>query len=243
MIDWKKCSTDPLPDKAIRISEAFDRVREALTAKSDALKTLSAAKLKFLCQAKEEEARLQRSQRLSQKSLAALHHGKEAVVFFRDSLERGELTTYIRDPEDGAILQLDSLDWHPMGGRLLLSEPPYAFEEDFLENDPFSGNPNTFIRGAFRPVFLWRKDFELWLSKTFGQRHSGGRPTGSGSYEAADMPFLDRMRDLRRTGAAKSIYDAAVQVAKDVPLNNATEQSIITRLAKRYSTMFGSDEK
>lgn len=156
-------------------------------------------------------------------------------MFFRMALRKGKLTAYVRDPEDGEILQLDALDWG-LGGRLLLLESSYAFEDDFLDDAPFSGNPKTIIRGAYRPVFLIRKDFEGWLKKTFGRKHSGGRPTGSGSYAAKDMPFLEKMRELRKTGEAKSDYAAACKAAKNVPKEGATtmEQSIITRLARRY---------
>ena len=148
-------------------------------------------------------------------------------MFFRSKLRRGELTAYIRDPEDGSILKLDAPDWANVGGRLMLLEPPYAFEEDFLDNAPFSGNPNTFIRGAFRPIFLWRKEFELWLRKTFGAKKSGGRPRGSGSYLELDMPFLKKMREMRLAGEAKSDYEAACKVVSEVPRRNARNHPLL----------------
>ena len=119
------------------------------------------------------------------------------------------------------MLELDPMEWASIGGRLLSLEPPYAFEEDFLEYSPFSGNPNTFIRGAYRPIFLWRKEFELWLRKTFGQTRAGGRKLGSGSYLDQDMPYLKKMHEMRKAGEAKSDYEAARKVASDVPRRNA----------------------
>jgi hypothetical protein len=122
----------------------------------------------------------------------------------------------------------------------LLLEPPYAFEDDFLDDAPFTGNPKTFIRGAYRPVFLIRKDFERWLKKIFHRKHSAERRPGVRSYETADMPFLEKMRELRNTGKATTDYRAACMVAKDVPRESVDEQSIITRLHKRYKLVFGS---
>jgi hypothetical protein len=50
------------------------------------------------------------------------------------------------------------------------------------------------------------------------------------------------MRELMKTGGAKSVYDAARKVAPDVPRKNAEEQSIITRLFKRYKKHLGSEQ-
>ena len=242
MLDWKKCSRDPIPMKAIRLSEAFEQVQDALRAKPQVLQTLDPSLQDYLIKNREQEERRDIWKFASPRSLIALHRGKELVVFFRSSLSRGQLVAYVRDPEDGAILELDSMEWNPVGGRLLLLEPPYAFEEDFLDNAPFSGNPDTFVRGAYRPVFLWRKEFELWLRQTFGRTQSGGRPPGSGSYVAQDMRYLERMHEMLKTDEAKSIHDAARRIAKDVPLKNAQEASVVRRLTKHYRLVFGSDQ-
>jgi hypothetical protein len=181
-----KRSNDPIPHKAIRLSEAFEEVRERLRASPELIETLDPDLQKLLQKNKEAEEKRYVWKSRPATTLIALQRVKEAVVFFRMALRKGKLTAYVRDPEDGEILQLDAVDWS-LGGRLLLSEPPYAFEDDFLDDVPFSGNPNTFIRGAYRPVFLIRKDFERWLKKTFGRKHSsGGRPPGVGSYEVRD---------------------------------------------------------
>ena len=242
MLDWKKCSRDPIPMKAIRLSEAFEQVQDALRAKPKVLQTLDPSLLDYLIKNREQEERRDTWKFASRRSLIALHRVKEAVVLFRSSLMTRELIAYVRDPEDGAILELDSMEWSSVGGRLLLLEPPYAFEEDFLEYTPFSGNPNTFVRGAYRPIFLWRKEFELWLRKTFGQQRAGGRKPGSGSYLAQDMPYLKKMHEMRRANEAKSDYEAAGKVASDVPLKNADLASIIRRLHKHYRLVFGSEQ-
>jgi hypothetical protein len=178
-------------------------------------------------------------------TLIALQRLKEAVVFFRATLGRAELIPYIRDPENGEVLQLDHTDWSPVGGRLLLLEPPYAFEDDFLDDAPFTGNPKTFIRGAYRPVFLIRKDFERWLKKTFGRKHSGGRHPGVGSYKQKDLPYLQQMHELLKIDEPNrptSVHNAAWIVLKDVPKRNAKDESIVRRLTERYKEVFGSEQ-
>lgn len=242
MLDWKKCSPDPIPMKSIRLSEAFEQVQDAFRAKPQVLQTLDPSLRDYLIKNREQEERRDIWKFASRQSLDALHRVKESVVLFRSNLRTRELIAYIRDPEDGAILELDSMDWSATGGRLLLLEPPYAFEEDFLDNTLFGGNPNTFVRGAYRPVFLWRKEFEAWLRKTFGQKRAGGRKLGSGSYLDQDMPYLKKMHEMRTAGEAKSINDAACKVVKDVPLKNAEEASVVRRLNKHYHFVFGSDQ-
>jgi hypothetical protein len=242
MLGSGKRSNDPIPNKAIRLSEAFEQLRRGLSANPEIVETLDPVLNEYLVKNRETEEKRDKWKSKPTQALIALHRVKEAVLFFRATLSSGELIAYVRDPDNGELLQLDSIDWSPVGGRLLLLEPPYAFEDDFLDDAPFTGNPRTFIRGAYRPVFLIRKDFERWLNKTFGPKHSGGRPPGAGSYEIADMPFLEKMRELRKTGEANTDYRAACMVAKDVPRENVEEQSIITRLHKRYKLVYGSEQ-
>lgn len=241
MPDQRKYSYDPIPEKAISLSEAFERVLKAVKAKPEVLVALHSELKEYLVKNRKAEERRDKWKSVSPQSLIALHHCKEAVVFFRSTLARGELTTYIRDPEDGTVLQLLATDWSPVGGRLLLLEPPYAFEDDFLVDAPFSGNPKTFIRGAYRPVFLWRREFQDWVNKTFAHEASPrGRRPGSGSWQAADRSLYDKMKRLIDTYDAKSANDAARQVAKEAP-GAGTIESKQTRLAKGYRKYIGSE--
>lgn len=243
MLDWDKCSNDPVPMKSIRLSDAFEQVQHALRANPKVFfDTVDPSIQEYLIKSQKFEEQRDIWENESRRSLDELQRRKEAVVFFRSNLGRGEFIAYVRDPEDGAILQLDCRDWAPIGGRLLLLEPPYSFEEDFLDNAEFSGNPNTFIRGAYRPVFFWQKEFELWLGKVFGQKKSRGRRRGSGSYLNLDMPFLERMHEMIKAGEAKGAHDAACKVAKDVPHRNAQVSSIVTRLHKSYGRVFGPEQ-
>jgi hypothetical protein len=166
---------------------------------------------------------------------------RAATIFFRNHLYVGNLLAYIRDPETGDILQLDHFDWG-MGrnGFWPLRLPRRV--DDFVTNDDLVRNPNTFLHGAYRPVFLWRDEFEHWLKKTFGQQeHRGGRPTGSGSWQVADEPLLDEMYNMIKTGMAKSPNDAARLLA-DRASGSGTLASKQTRLANRYRKKFGSEK-
>ena len=103
-------------------------------------------------------------------------------------------------------------------------------------------NPNTLIRGAYRPVFLWRDEFERWRSMTFGyQKHGGGRPTGSGSWQVADELLLDEMDNMIKTGRAKSPNDAA-RILADRASGSGTLASKQSRLAVRYRKKFGPEK-
>lgn len=225
MAGEKKYANDPIPENAIRLGEAFDEVLHAINQDRTPLDKLNSELKDYLIKNRQQEEQRDRWRSKTTKSKESHHRIKEAVVFFRSNLSRGELTACVRDPQDGTVLQLDAADWSPVGGRLLLLEPPYAFEDNFLENAPFSGNPDTFIHGAYRPVFIRREEFKLWFNKTFGrQKRGGGRPPGAGSLEDADRPFLERMRELRKSGEAKSDYEAACKVEPDVPRRNAKER-------------------
>jgi hypothetical protein len=239
MLDSKNCSNDPIPMKAIRLSEALEQVLEALAANPKVLETLDPSLHDYLIQNREQEERRDIRKFASRRGLIALHCRKESVVFFRSSLSREELIAYIRDPEDGAILKLDSAEWNPVGGRLLCLEHPYAFEEDFLDNAPFSGNPNTFIRGAYRPIFIWKSEFDTWLVKTFGPR-KGGRPKGSGSLATADEHLIEEMHKLIQSHEAKSANDAALIVAERAK-GSGTVDSKQSRLRRRYLKKYPSE--
>ena len=50
MLDWQKCSNDPMPMKVVRLSEAFERVQAALRAKPQVLQTLDPSLRDYLIQ-------------------------------------------------------------------------------------------------------------------------------------------------------------------------------------------------
>ena len=87
---------------------------------------------------------------------------------------------------------------------------------NFLDDSPLSGNPNTFVRGARRPVFFEKREFETWFNKVFAkEKHAGGRPRGSGSYAPMDELLILKMHELIKSKQAKSVNDAARMVAPE----------------------------
>jgi hypothetical protein len=83
----------------------------------------------------------------------------------RWALETAELVACVRDPETGDVLQLDSegwVDWDDDIPALVTSNFIIPGEYDSI------GPSGTFIRGALRPVFFVREEFETWLNGFFG---------------------------------------------------------------------------
>jgi len=81
----------------------------------------------------------------------------------RWALETAELVACVRDPETGDVLRLVSegwVDWDDDIPALVTSNFIISGEYDSI------GPSGTFIRGALRPVFFAREEFETWL-KTF----------------------------------------------------------------------------
>jgi hypothetical protein len=112
---------------------------------------------------------------------------------------------------------------------------------DFEIQDEFV-NPNTLIRGLYRPIFLWNEEFEEWLEKTFVlKRRGGGRPPGSGSWQVHDQQIVIKMHGLISSGLASSANDAARQLVKEAR-GSGTEESKQTRLRKAYRKVFGLEQ-
>ena len=233
MTEEKKYAKDPIPAKAILLADAFDWAFEKIYASPEILTTLG------------EFQEILKLNRECEEGMGQYEEGSDldraATIFFRNHLYVGNLLAYIRDPETGDILQLDQFDWR-MGhnGFWPLRLPRRV--DSFATNGDAVPNPNTFLRGAYRPVFLWRDEFERWLKKTLGhQKHGGGRPTGSGSWQVADEPLVDEMDSMIKTGKAKSPNDAARLLA-DRASGSGTLVSKQSRLAIRYRKKFGPEK-
>jgi len=222
--------------KAIRLTGAFQRVFEAIFANPAIIDTLEDYNLEW----KEDLEKI--NQRFKPEAAAN--------AFFRAHLiYDGNLHAYVRDPETTEILQLDSIGWQPLsrGPHRPFKEKRSAYlpittglDTDYVidpYDEHFPGPEGTFIRGAFRPVFLWRDEFERWFQKTFGTSKRRGRPPGSGTWEKADEPLLEAMRLLIERGSAKSPEDAARKLVHRAE-GAGTPTSKQTRLAKRYRKQF-----
>jgi hypothetical protein len=206
---------DLLPAGTIGFGEAYDMVLSEILDDRTVLDRGLPQDMKELLSKNEQEAlRLNEYEDARAAQLFRSNYiYKEIEVFFRTVLRERELTAYVRDPEDGSRLQLTAGEWsaYPLILRLDL---PETFHSNFLDDYPLSGNPNTFVRGARRPVFFDKGEFETWFNKVFPkEKHAGGRPAGSGSYAPMDEPLILEMDELIKSKKAKSPTDAARIVA------------------------------
>jgi hypothetical protein len=222
---------DPLPVNGIGFKDAFDRVWDA---------AMTDPKRVTLDEHEREEIRTRTESDLKQfvgdyppEDVDIIARGKEANLFLRECISEGQLVACVRDPETGEILQLQRDGWNDVEffpgecGWVLYN---YVHPDDALNPGP----PDAIVRGKARPVFFLRDAFDRWFEKTFGNRSRAGRKPGTGSYAQDDEPLLIRMRSLILQLNAKSVEDAAGQVAKDAKGKNSLESSKQTRLAKRY---------
>lgn len=242
-----KLTNDPIPAKAIRLSEAYRRIFDALSANPTIIKPLLE---EYALDWKEDLEKIE--QRFRREAAAN--------AFFRCHLMWGEmiygenLYALVRDPDSGLILQLNPGGWglgsrQPVRSFGQSSGSPYDLITTGLDSDhvidPYDEcypcPEGTYIGGAHRPVFFWRDDFERWFQKTFGAHpyKRRGRKPGSGSFEHTDRPFLREMHGLMETRAATSVEYAAGQVAERAP--GASFESKRTRLAKRYRKLYSSE--
>jgi hypothetical protein len=79
---------------------------------------------------------------------------------FRDALSTGHPAALIRDPENGQTLKLlNPSKWRDKNN---FGNP--GFSENFVGLDHLmQPGPNTYLKGALRPVFFDKADFDKWL--------------------------------------------------------------------------------
>jgi hypothetical protein len=94
---------------------------------------------------------------------------------FRKALAAGELRALIRDPDNGALLELSRDGWERSsddGGFVA------GFDEDFVEpGDFFQPGPPAVTNGYLRPVFFKDEEFSSWIARSVPGRdvHVRGR--------------------------------------------------------------------
>jgi len=159
---------------------------------------------------------------------------RAARLFYVSHLVAGVLTTYVRDPETGGILQLSAFGW--------VEEVEDLCGSPRDEEGCVAPHYQSLIAGEYQPIFLWRHEFDEWFRKTFGSDSSKrrGRKPGSGSWEHADESLVEEMHRLIDSGSAKSAEDAA-RLVEDRAAGSGTLASKRTRLAKRFRKRFSSE--
>src|SRR5665213_79938 len=191
-------SDDAVPTDFIRLADAFGRVLEFAKQKPQVLETIpewAHDNLWCTIQAlEEEEGSVNPKFRTSEMEI-------KAACLFRIALYE-ELGTYVRDPDHDKILSLNSEGWFFCDERV-----PTVFE-NWLSNDETPGPGGSVIRGKRRPVILRRQELETWLAETFVARTKPPKKR-AGSYQKADAPIVEKMREAIDTGQAKSASAAA----------------------------------
>jgi hypothetical protein len=169
--------------------------------------------------------------------------------------ELGVLVTAIRPVEGGPIQRLEPHYWNT---ELIASR---FFRCDMSLVRPFEPVRNAVARSnQLRDrywIYVTRESLDRFVSgkaqpekssaaevrraedtspvadKQIVTKRCAGRTPGSGSFDVADKPLLEEMRDLITKGLAKSPNDAARQLAERAQ-GKSTLESRQTRLAKRF---------
>ena len=159
---------DAIPKDAIRLTDAYECVVTLVSNHPELLPKFDEDRSEALRKSREEERKIQDDPEAFDKELEEeWHQRKEANLFLRLAIEAKKLVACTRDPETGDILQLRSDDWIPSGWDDYI--PPGIWTDYIIPDDYEAPGPNgTLIRGALRPVFFIRDEFEAWFKKTFG---------------------------------------------------------------------------
>ncbi len=163
--------------------------------------------------------------------------------------ELGNLVTALRHKAGGRMNALDPDCWNTeyFGPRF--------FRCQMSLDQPFE-DPARVSVGSCYWIYVTRESLDRCISgdsaaglaanpSAMGQSKPKGRPgrrPGTGSYDVADKPLLDKMHGLIKRGRATSANDAARQLA-DKAQGSSTSESKQTRLAKGYRKIYGSGAK
>ena len=174
-------SDDPIPVGHIRLSQAFDLYYEAVTPNWQGLDAaINEPMASPPAAGKDGEAT---------NPLVLAFNARDAArgaaeMKFRKALAAGELRALIRDPDNGALLELSRDGWERSsddGGFAA------GFDEDFVEpGDFFQPGPPAVTNGYLRPVFFKDEEFSSWIARSVPGRdvHVRGRKP---SYDRASI--------------------------------------------------------
>jgi hypothetical protein len=143
----------PCPEDTIFVSEAFNRVYQALNPDFQILKERLNPASTYYAAFQEKDAK-------DRANLEAWNNydnaQRRANEWLREKLSQGSLTALVRDPDNDRCLKYNRHRWASM------SVFETGIADDFFgpDGDTFQSGPNTAIRGERRPVFFDRKEFD-----------------------------------------------------------------------------------
>jgi hypothetical protein len=163
---------DAIPKNAISLTDAYDCVVSLVSNHPELLPKFDEEWSDALLRSRAEERKIGHDPETFDRELEEeWHRRKEANLFLRLAIEERELVACTRDPETGDILQLRSDHWIPSDWNDYI--PPGIWTDYVIPDDYEASGPNgTLIRGALRPVFFMRDDFDAWFNKAFGKTGS-----------------------------------------------------------------------
>ena len=160
---------DAIPLNAISLTDAYNCVVILVCDHHELLPKFDEDWSEALQKSREEERKIQVDKEAFDKQLEEeWHRRKEANLFLRLEIEAKKLVACTRDPETGDILQLRSDDWIPSSWDDYIPSGIWIY---YIIPDDYDapGPSGTMIRGALRPVFFMRDEFQAWFKKTFGE--------------------------------------------------------------------------
>ena len=190
---------DAIPVESVSLSEAYERIADAVCANPEILPELDEDWVEALKKSDAYEKKYQDPSAFDDELANWVHQRQAANVFLRQCLEEGELVACVRDPKTGHVLRLRAHDWLPSKWSDYV---PYDIWDDYLnpEEYKFAGPSGSFIGGALRPVFFQKYDFEQWLKKTFGTLTDT-------SFNAPAANFVGLSRNHKLLAAQQAILD------------------------------------
>jgi hypothetical protein len=163
-IPWAE---DAIPKNAISLTAAFGYIASLFEDHPELLPKFDEEWSEALRKSREEELKIGHDPETFDKELEEVwHRRKEANLFLRLAIEERELVACTRDPHTGDVLQLSSDGW--IASDWYSYVPPGIWTDYIIPDDHESPGPNgTLIRGALRPVFFLRDEFDAWLNEKF----------------------------------------------------------------------------
>jgi hypothetical protein len=149
------CADDAIPKGSISLIDAFRRVIQSIS--DDRLE--QALRHAGVEEHLIEKRRIPEDARADWELLSATQR-RTSNYTLRWALETAELVACVRDPETGDVLQLDSQGWVDWD-----DDVPAQVTSNFIIPGEYDsiGPSGTLLRGALRPVFFVREEFESWL--------------------------------------------------------------------------------
>jgi hypothetical protein len=178
--DDRPMAEDAIPTTAIRLTEAFMMVVDAVQSNPEKITTIDEDWSTALVKSREFEKALGHDPKVFDEEFEKEWHlHKVANVILRCALDDGALNACIFNPQTGETLYLPSEGWLTDKWLDRGYIPSGIWRDNAIpDDDELPGPAATLIAGELRSIFLNRGGFETWLSREFGSKASSRDTTG-----------------------------------------------------------------